>query len=165
MSPRETHGAKLERRRVGSGARFPPDASRQERRRISQPDAAVVAFVPGRLLLQAADRQGDPRTARRGTRVPLRAAHRPNFPITSCTTRGPRPNSSVRGIRRSSAKTASTWRFRTTASDPEGMRDRGDRHRPADGPSGCRDQRRPLSDARRRGCARRLALHQHGQDG
>ena len=38
---------------------------------VPQPDAALVALVPGRVLLQAADRQGDPRAARRGADLPL----------------------------------------------------------------------------------------------
>ena len=60
------------RRRLRAGARLPPDAAGQERRGVPQPDAALVALVPGGLLLQAPDRQGDPRAARRGADLPVR---------------------------------------------------------------------------------------------
>ena len=43
----------------------------QQRRRVPQPAAALVAVVPRRLLLQAADRQGDPRPAQRGADLPV----------------------------------------------------------------------------------------------
>ena len=56
----------------GRRARLPPDPAGEERRRLPQPDAALVALVPGGLLLQAADRQGDPRSTHRGADLPVR---------------------------------------------------------------------------------------------
>ena len=74
--------------------------------RVPQSDAALVAFISRGVLLQAANRQRDPRAALGRADLPIRMRFRPSFPTTSCTARRPKPSSSAPGIRRSSAKSS-----------------------------------------------------------
>ena len=149
---------------LGSGALLPSDPAGQERRRLPQPDAALVAFLPRRLLLQAPDRQGDPRAALRGA----------DLPVGLCLGRvlrlhPPRQDGRGRaalrlvpeGLRRGELLRRDPGQ---RGGDPAGLRRGRDRHREPDGPAAGRDQRRPLPDPRRRRRARRPVVHQHGQD-
>ena len=150
---------------LGQGARLPPDPAGAERRGVPQPDAALVDVVPRGVLLQAPDRQGDPRAPLRGADLPLRLrlgrVLRPHPPRQDGRGRAALRLVSE-GLRRGELLRRDPGQRRSRSSSDCAAG--GDRHRPADGPAAGRHQRRPLPDAGGRPGPRHPALHQHGQD-
>ncbi len=128
--------------------------------------AAVLEVVPGGVLLQAPDRQGDPGTAQRGADLPVRlrlGLSSRRFDPARQDGRG--REAMRRGIRSLSARRTSTSRSRTTASRSSSDCDGAavDLARRLGLPLVATSDAHYLEAGRRTG-ARRLAVHQHRQD-
>ena len=131
-----------DRTQAGEGVR-PPDRPRRVERGVREPDQALLARLPGGLLLQAARRLGAARAARQGARRASPAAS-PAASRRRSRRRGRRtPPPTSTGSSRSSAATRRTSRSRTPASSRRRGSTRSSRSSPRR--PGCRSSPRATS--------------------
>ena len=151
-----------DRTEAGEGLRA-PDRPRRVERGVREPDQALLARLPGGLLLQAARRLGAARAAREGARRPLRLPLRPRLEGArgvAAAGRRRRPRPARPDLRpRPDLRRDPERRPRAAAADQPAAREarRGDR------PAARRDRRRPLPPPRGRARPRGAPLHPVGR--
>ena len=104
------------RRRSEAARQQPPDAARDEREGLPQPDPPGLAGLPRRLLLQAAHRPGAAARAQRGPDRACRAASSGEVNRAIAAQRHRARLRAWRGVRGDLRAIATTSRSRTTAS-------------------------------------------------
>ena len=116
-----------------------PDPPRRRQHGLREPDQALLARLPGGLLLQAARRLGAARAPRAGDDRPLGLPLRPRLARARPRAETPTQRRSSTGSRRSSAATTRTSSCRTRGSRSSRRRSAGSPGSPS--AAGCRSSR------------------------